>query len=305
MSLPPKQPRLEMTALDGWFAAERANVEKALSDFFPDNQDADPIFQGMRYSLLAGGKRLRPLLALLTGDAVGLSRKESMPFACALEMVHTYSLIHDDLPAMDDDDLRRGRPTCHKVYGEAIAILAGDALLTYAFEVLAEAYENLPAPRLARALRALAQSLGTNGMVGGQSRDLAAEGRDISLEDLRKIHAGKTGALLEVSLTGVALLAGAPASAVDAFRAYGATLGLLFQIRDDMLDLEGTAAQLGKTPGKDVAQQKATYPRILGTEGAKRLLESTREEAVAHAQKLPGDRQRFIELAGWAARRSS
>jgi geranylgeranyl pyrophosphate synthase len=206
---------------------------------------------------------------------------------------------------MDDDDLRRGRPTCHKVFGEAVAILAGDALLTFAFETLGAAYENLPAPRLAHALRALAQALGTNGMVGGQSGDLAAEGKEISYEALRRIHAGKTGALIEVSLTGIALLAGADPKIVAAFKAYGANLGLLFQIRDDLLDLEGTSAQLGKTPGKDVAQGKATYPRILGLEGARDFMKSTRDETAALARKLPGDRERFIELATWAASRNS
>jgi geranylgeranyl diphosphate synthase type II len=291
--------------LDAWFARERAAVESALAEQLPESATGDTVYQAMRYSLFAGGKRLRPLLALLAGDALGEPRSLSMPFGCALEMVHTYSLIHDDLPAMDDDDLRRGRPTCHKVYGEAIAILAGDALHTYAFEVLGRAYGDLPAPRLANALLSLAQSLGTGGMVGGQCRDLHAEGRDISLDELRLIHAGKTGALIEASLTGVAHLAGASASDLEAFRAYGTKLGLLFQVRDDLLDIEGTSATLGKTPGKDVAQGKATYPRLLGQEGARQFMTDVAAETAELAARLPGDRERFIQLANWAASRSS
>jgi geranylgeranyl diphosphate synthase type II len=293
-----------MTELEAWFRAERATVEAALTAEVPPDAAGDVIYQAMRYSLFAGGKRLRPLLALLTGDALGQPRSASLPYACALEMVHTYSLMHDDLPCMDDDDFRRGKPTCHKVYGEAEAMLAGDALFTLAFEVFARHYAGLPAPRLANTLLDFTRALGIEGMVGGQSRDLAAEGAQVSLADLKRIHAGKTGALIRVSLTGVARLAGAE-DAVPALAAYGEKLGLLFQVADDILDVEGTAADLGKTPGKDAAQQKATYPRLLGLDGAKRFLADTAAEAAALAEALPGDRARFAALAAWAAGRKS
>ncbi len=311
-----------MPDLTAWFAAGRREVDEALDRHLAARAAAvmpparasgpgvsgdaeDVVQEAMRYSLLGGGKRLRPLLALLTGEALGAGRDLCLPYACALEMVHTYSLIHDDLPAMDNDDLRRGRPTCHKVYGEATAILAGDALLTRAFEILGEAYVELPAPRLARTLQAFAGALGARGMVGGQSRDLAAEGKAIGLEELQRIHAGKTGALIRVSLEGVALLAGAPEPAVRRLAEYGDLLGLAFQIKDDLLDIEATAEQLGKTPGKDVAAQKATYPRIVGIDATRTLLRETVDRAAALAADLPGDRDRFVQLAHWVADRGA
>lgn len=291
--------------LADWFAAERATVEQALERELPADAGGDVVYQAMRYSLFAGGKRLRPLLALLTGDVLGAPRELSLPYACALELVHTYSLVHDDLPSMDNDDFRRGRPTCHKVYGEAVAMLAGDALLTLAFEVLGRRYEDLPAPRLARALKELTVGLGIDGMVGGQSRDLAATGKQVGYDALRQIHAGKTGALIRVSLTGVGHLAGASPAALADLARYGERLGLLFQIRDDILDVEGSQAQLGKTPGKDAAQGKSTYPNVLGLDGAKALLRETLDAAREAAAALPGDRARFAALADWAAARQS
>lgn len=291
--------------LAAWFAAERATVEQALERELPAAAGADVVYEAMRYSLFAGGKRLRPLLAVLTGDALGAPRELSLPYACALEMVHTYSLVHDDLPVMDNDDFRRGRPTCHKVYGEAVAMLAGDALLTLAFEVLGRRYAELPAPRLAHALRDLAAGLGMEGMVGGQSRDLAATGKPVDYAALRRIHAGKTGALIRVSLTGVGHLAGAGAGALADLARYGEQLGLLFQIRDDILDVEGSQASLGKTPGKDAAQGKSTYPSIMGLGEAKALMHETLTAAREAAAALPGDRARFSALADWAATREN
>ncbi len=292
-----------MADLEAWFREGRAVVDAALESWLPEQPGADRVQDAMRYSLFAGGKRLRPLLAVLTGEAIGFSREQSLPYACALEMVHTYSLIHDDLPAMDNDSLRRGRPTCHVVFGEATAMLAGDCLLTLAFEVLGRAYAGLPAPRLANALITFSQALGIDGMVGGQSLDMASEGKSADLALLRRIHAGKTGALIRASCEGVGHLAGADARSLAVLRAYGASLGLLFQIRDDLLDLDGTAEQLGKTPGKDVAVGKATYPRVLGIDGARRFLDEICAETVGLVAKLPGDRQRFAELAEWAASR--
>jgi geranylgeranyl diphosphate synthase, type II len=292
-----------MPGLDSWFIEGRGLIDGALAQALPPQEDA--VSKAMHYSLFAGGKRLRPLLAVLTSESLGFDREATLPYACALEMVHTYSLIHDDLPAMDNDDLRRGRPTCHKVFGEATALLAGDALLTRAFELLGESYESLPAPRLARTLRAFGQALGMKGMVGGQSRDLAAEGKDIGLGDLQVIHQGKTGALISVSLVGVGHLAGAPAETMKVLAEYGDTLGLIFQIRDDILDVEGTAAVLGKTPGKDEASGKATYPRIVGMDGSRSLLADSVGQAERLATRLPGDHTRFQALARWAAERQS
>lgn len=292
------------TGLASWLEAGRKNVEAELEGWLPIQPNADIVYQAMRYALFAGGKRLRPLLALLAGDALGQPRSLSLPFASALEMVHTYSLIHDDLPAMDNDDFRRGQPTCHKQFGEAVAILAGDALLTRAFEILGLAYESLPAPRLARTLSALGRALGFDGMVGGQSRDLAAEGRSISLEELRQIHLGKTGALIRVSLEGIGHLAGADAAAIEALARYGDALGLVFQIRDDLLDVQGTQSQLGKTPGKDAAAEKATYPRLLGITEAQRRLDEACAQAEYLATRLPGQTGMFAELVRWAAVRT-
>ena len=291
--------------LGAWFGEGRKLVDAALDSRLPPDSDTDVVCQAMRYAVFSGGKRLRPLLTLLTGDALGLSRDDVLPFACSLEMVHTYSLVHDDLPAMDNDDLRRGRATCHVVYGVATAMLAGSALLTRAFEILGLAYENLPAPRLARLLSTYARAAGTHGMVGGQSRDLTAERRNVSLAELEQIHARKTGALIAVSLTGAGCIAGVDEPTLAALDRYGEDLGLIFQIRDDLLDHEGTTADLGKTPGKDAASGKATYPRILGFDATRQRLHETIVRAEDAAAALPGKRDTFRALVHWAATRKS
>jgi geranylgeranyl diphosphate synthase, type II len=293
------------SALGPWFAEERGAVDAALQRWLPPESDTDLVCRAMRYSVFAGGKRLRPLLALLTGEALGLTRDTVLPYACCIEMIHTYSLVHDDLPAMDNDDLRRGRATCHKVYGEATAMLAGSALLTRAFEILGLGYADLPAPRLAKLLGACARAGGIEGMVGGQSRDLDAEGRDISLDELEQVHLRKTGALISVSLTGVAHIAGIEGAPLDALGRYGDTLGVLFQIRDDLLDGEGTALELGKTPGKDAASGKATYPRLLGVEATREFMAGLVVRAEELADDLPGEIERFRQLARWVAERKT
>jgi geranylgeranyl pyrophosphate synthase len=224
----------------------------------------------MRYSLFAGGKRLRPALCIAAGELFDAAEADVMPVACALEMIHTYSLVHDDLPAMDDDDLRRGRPTCHKAFGEATAILAGDALLTLAFGVLAaEGVTPETAARRLAVAAEIARAAGTpGGMAAGQAFDLAAEGRETSAPELDRLHAAKTGALLTASVVAGALAAGADAASVEALRRYGGALGLAFQIADDVLDVTATSAELGKTPGKDTAARKATYPSLYGVEAS-------------------------------------
>jgi geranylgeranyl diphosphate synthase type II len=262
----------------------RVAVEQALAAALPE-ETAWPatIHRAARYSLAAGGKRIRPVLVLAAGQAVGGAREELLPFACAVEMIHTYSLIHDDLPAMDDDDLRRGKPTSHKVFGEAIAILAGDALLTRAFELLAEVPEAWDETRLRRRQRAtalLAQACGTTGLIGGQVMDLESEGRAIGAADLERLHRAKTGALLSACVRGGALLGGAGAAELERLTRYASAIGLAFQVVDDVLDATETAERLGKTPGKDQAAGKSTYVSVHGLERARALAAELREEAL-------------------------
>ena len=274
----------------------RRRVERALSAYLPDLvADAEPmpacpsrLLEAMRYSLLGGGKRLRPILVLMAAEACGADPDSAMPAACALEMVHTYSLIHDDLPSMDDDDLRRGRPTCHKAFDEATAVLAGDGLLTLAFEVLAR--DIRPAEAAARCVLALAEGAGPAGMVGGQMADLQAEGRlDANLDELEAIHRRKTGALLRASLKMGGIVAGADDVILEALDAYGHAVGLAFQIVDDLLDVQGDEAKLGKRVNKDHGLGKWTYPGLLGLEGSRRHARELADEAVMALAPL-GDR---------------
>jgi geranylgeranyl diphosphate synthase type II len=265
--------------------ARRRLVDEALASALPpESQWPATIHRAARYSLFAGGKRIRPLLVLAAGEAVGGATAELLPLACAVEMIHTYSLIHDDLPAMDDDDLRRGKPTSHKVFGEAIAILAGDALLTRAFHILSEVAPGAADDVLRRRLRAtalLGEAAGTSGLIGGQVADLEAEGRDdVTLADLERLHRAKTGALLSACVVGGGLLGGANEDDLGRLRQYGDAIGLAFQVVDDVLDATEGADKLGKTAGKDAAAGKATYVRLLGTGGARetagRLLREAR-----------------------------
>jgi geranylgeranyl diphosphate synthase type II len=265
-------------------------VDQALDRALPAD-DAWPatIHRAVRYSLFAGGKRIRPLLTLAAGEAVGGARDEVMPLACAVEMVHTYSLIHDDLPAMDDDDLRRGKPTSHKVFGEAIAILAGDALLTRAFHLLAELPDDGDAARLGRRLRTMAllgEAAGTRGLIGGQVEDLESEGRAVAPAALERLHRAKTGALLEACVRGGALLGGADEDDLARLGAYASAVGLAFQIVDDVLDATEGADQLGKTAGKDEAAHKATYVSVHGLPRARELAGGLLDEALQALQPL-------------------
>jgi geranylgeranyl diphosphate synthase type II len=269
--------------LAAYLAERRDAVDRALDAFLP-TQETPPasLHAAMRYSVFAGGKRLRPLLVIAGAEAVGGSLDGVLPTACALECIHTYSLIHDDLPAMDDDDFRRGRPTSHKVFGEALAILAGDGLLTLAFRLIAENGRALREPAaLTDVLADLADAAGTRGMVGGQVADIESEGKQVSPEMLEYIHAHKTAALIRAALWSGARLAGAAPAALDAIRRAGARLGLAFQIVDDILDVEGTLAELGKTAGSDQRKRKATYPEVHGLGAsramARRLIEETKE----------------------------
>jgi geranylgeranyl diphosphate synthase, type II len=264
--------------------ALRQAVDGALALALPP-ESAWPatIHRAVRYSLFAGGKRIRPVLVLAAGEAVGGAREELMPLACAVEMVHTYSLIHDDLPAMDDDDLRRGKPTSHKVFGEAIAILAGDALLTRAFHLLAEVPDGWDDARVRRRLHAaavLGEACGTTGLIGGQVMDLESEGRSIGADDLECLHRAKTGALLSACVRGGAILGGAGDGDLLRFSRYASAIGLAFQVVDDVLDATESAEHLGKTAGKDEAARKATYVSVHGLEKARSLARALRQEAL-------------------------
>lgn len=275
--------------LKNYLIERQAQVEAALAQsievVYPEK-----IYESMRYSLMAGGKRLRPILCLSTCELVGGTSAIAMPTACALEMIHTMSLIHDDLPAMDNDDFRRGKPTNHKVYGEDIAILAGDGLLAYAFEYIAAQTKNVPADRVLQVIVKLGHAVGAAGLVGGQVVDLDCEGRsDVTLDTLTFIHRHKTGALLEASVVCGAILAGASDSDLQHLSRYAQNIGLAFQIIDDVLDITATQEELGKTAGKDLQAQKATYPSFWGIEESKRQADQLIAEAKAELASY-GDR---------------
>lgn len=256
--------------LETYLSQQQVKVEAALDAALPI-VFPEKIYEAMRYSLLAGGKRLRPVLCLATCELAGGTLQMAMPTACALEMIHTMSLIHDDLPAMDNDDMRRGKPTNHRVFGEDIAILAGDGLLAYAFEYIVTQTQGVPAERLVQVIARLGRSVGAAGLVGGQVLDLDSEGQaNISLDTLNFIHTHKTGALLEACVVCGGLLAGATASEVKRLSRYAQNVGLAFQIIDDILDITASSDILGKTVGKDLKSQKVTYPSILGLEESRR-----------------------------------
>ena len=255
--------------LESYLQARKAVVEKALDQSLHVGEPP-VIYEAMRYSLLAGGKRLRPILCLATCELVGGTIEMAMPTACALEMIHTMSLIHDDLPAMDNDDYRRGKLTNHKKYGEDIAILAGDGLLAYAFEYIAVQTQGVNPSSVLQVIAKLGHAVGATGLVGGQVVDLASEGNpDISLDTLNYIHTHKTGALLEACVVTGAILGGASEKELAGLSRYAYNIGLAFQIVDDILDITATQEELGKSAGKDLEADKATYPRLLGLDASK------------------------------------
>ncbi len=261
-----------MFDLKAYLKVKQQRINAALEELWHDHESSPTLLvQAMRYSLEAGGKRLRPVLCLCASEVMGASEADVMPAACALELVHTYSLIHDDLPAMDDDDLRRGKPTCHKAFDEATAILAGDALLTAAFEVLAAAGRCRPGSALKwlEVIYLIARGAGYSGMVEGQMMDISSEGKTITLEELERLQRLKTGALIEASVRVGAVLGGGSAQQIAALGAYGRHIGLAFQVADDILNIEGKPEMLGKPVGSDAAHQKATRPSLTGLDQAK------------------------------------
>ena len=307
--------------LSGWLAARRAEVDRSLERWLPGPPTTPAILtEAMRYSLMAGGKRLRPMLVLAAAEATAHANGTTldaaatlaMPAACAIEMIHTYSLVHDDLPAMDNDTLRRGRPTSHVVHGEGLAILAGDGLLTEAFALVARepvSSDGVNAAELAsrklRTLHAIADAAGPAGMVGGQAIDLraATDGTTLDADALRAMHARKTGALITGSGRAGAIMAGADDRILAAIADFGAHLGLAFQIVDDILDVEGASAELGKTAGKDAAAGKPTYPALFGLDQSKRLAAEAIEQALSalSSARLQGQ---LPAIARWVVSRT-
>jgi len=267
--------------LDRYLKERAAFVERALSQVVPEPSGADGrLLEAMRYSLLGGGKRLRPILALAACEAVGGAPERAIGFACAVEMIHNYSLIHDDLPCMDDDDLRHGRPTNHKVYGDAMATLSGDGLLTDAFKVLARsASDGVPSALVLQAVADLADAAGSAGMVGGQVIDLQGEGKSLTLDELKHLHAKKTGALFLASIVGGARLGGGTEHQLANLNEYARALGLAFQVVDDLLDVEATTEQMGKRTRKDEAAGKATFPSLMGIDKSRQFAHDLERQA--------------------------
>ena len=290
--------------LSTYLNQRQTQVEAALDRSLPLTYP-EKIYEAMRYSLLAGGKRLRPILCLATCELVGGTVEMAMPTACALEMVHTMSLIHDDLPAMDNDDYRRGKLTNHKVYGEDIAILAGDGLLAYAFEYIAAQTQNVPPGRVLQVIARLARAVGASGLVGGQVVDLESEGKsNIQEETLNFIHTHKTGALLEACVVCGGILAGATDADQERLSGYAKNIGLAFQIVDDILDITATQEELGKTAGKDLQAQKATYPSLWGLEVSKAKAQQLVNAAKAELDVFGEKAQALIAIANFITTRT-
>jgi geranylgeranyl diphosphate synthase, type II len=299
------QGRSPSKALDAWLQRTRALLEKSLHTAVPAAATKPAtIHRAMRYSLLAGGKRLRPLLCCAASEACGGNVRVALPAACAVEMIHAYSLIHDDLPCMDNDDLRRGKPTSHKRFGEGVAILAGDALLTEAFAVLAAA-KPLALYTASDLVTELARAAGSRGLIAGQVADLEAEGRQPSEPALYFIHAAKTGMLLRASLKLGAMCAGGTKAQVAALDRFGFALGLAFQIQDDILDATQSAQKLGKTAGKDAAAGKMTFPSLFGLEKSRVLAEQWTEEAIAALRSFGSRAGTLRDLATRLLQRNS
>lgn len=280
------------TGLDDYLKQAAADTDAAMDRFLPAvNELPGTIHAAMRYCVFAGGKRLRPVLCLAAAEACGGARELALPAACAVELMHTYSLVHDDLPCMDDDDLRRGRPTCHKVYGEGMAVLCGDALLTEAFAVLARSNS-------VEMIAELASAGGSRKLIGGQVLDLEGEGKSLSLEDLIRIHEAKTAALLTTSIRLGAMSAGADEWRLAALTKFGHALGLAFQVIDDILDVTQTTENLGKTAGKDAAVAKATYPAVMGLEESRAEAARLTAEALEALTVFGENGGRLREIAG-------
>jgi geranylgeranyl diphosphate synthase type II len=292
--------------IKAYLSKKKSIVDKTLDNLVPSAKRFPvSVHEAMRYSLFAGGKRVRPILAIAAAEALGSKTSGLLPLAGALELIHTYSLIHDDLPAMDDDDLRRGRPTCHKVYGEAVAILAGDGLLNMAFEVLSDprGTEVVPAKRLIAIIKEIGTASGVLGMVGGQVVDMESEGRDVDLPTLEYIHTHKTGALIRASVRVGALYAKAGKRQFAALSRYGEMVGLAFQIADDILDLTGKQEELGKDVGSDLKKGKKTFPSFYGLAESRRRAGEVADKAIESLQGFGRAADPLRELAKYIVNR--
>lgn len=285
---------INATPFDSFAATHLPAIESALDHCSAGDGDA-PLIEAMRYSLLMPGKRIRPLLTLMAADACGGDVKAALPAACAVEMIHAFSLVHDDLPAMDNDDLRRGKPTNHKVYGEAMAILAGDALLALAFETVLQ----LPAQIAHRCALELARATGRNGMTGGQAVDIRGLGAKAEIGDVHELHARKTGALFLAAVRMGAFVANASEDKLQALTRYSEGLGAAFQITDDLLDVTGSRESMGKTAGKDVKQGKVTYPSLLGVDASKKAAREVVNDAVGALLPFNKKAEHLVDLAGY------
>jgi geranylgeranyl diphosphate synthase type II len=287
-------------AIQAFIAEHGRLIEDALDRILP-SEDTLPglVHQAMRHSVFAGGKRLRPILVFLGAGVAGMEPRDVMPSACAVELVHTYSLIHDDLPAMDDSPMRRGRPTCHVVYGEAMAVLAGDALHAFAFELMARNAENpaCPPARVVRAIGELTRGIGTLGMVGGQVLDILAVGKQPTEDSVRAIHRLKTGSLIRACVRIGGILGGAPEDEIEILGLYGECIGLAFQIVDDILDVVGEETKLGKGTGSDADLAKVTFPSVFGLERSRELARDATRRAVEAVEPLGSRGARLRDLA--------
>jgi geranylgeranyl diphosphate synthase, type II len=282
-----------------YLSARQKMIDRALDRFLPKENTPPPtIHRAMRYSLFAGGKRLRPILTLAAAEACGGNAREATPLACTMECIHTYSLVHDDLPSMDNDDFRRGRATCHKVFGDGIAVLAGDALLTVAFEIAARAK---PTRRysMSQIFREIAVAAGSRKLIAGQVADLEAEGKKVSRDELRYIHANKTAAMITTSIRLGAMSANADAKELRALTRFGHSLGVAFQVIDDILDVTQTTEKLGKSAGKDVVAQKATYPAVIGLDAARAEARRLTKNAQAALKSFGRQAEALRELANY------
>ena len=278
-------------------------IEETLYNLIKDLKAPQPLKDAMLYSLQAGGKRVRPLYTLAVLKELDIQNEDALVVASTIEMIHTYSLIHDDLPAMDDDDLRRGKPTNHKVFGEALAILAGDALVTFVFGIIAR-LPNISAELKIVLIDKLSFSAGAEGMVGGQVLDMLGEGQTLTMDQLEEIHLNKTGALLSFSILAGAIIGNVSVEVMSALEKYAFHIGLAFQIQDDILDVEGTSEQLGKTAGKDLISEKNTYPSILTMEGAKKELQNQYNMAFQALEEIQLQNGLLVELANYITKRT-